>query len=278
MNILVTGRGTSGSWEIRGEQLGEAIGATVRRDAHDVKGFDIAILVKRASPLLLQRLHHAKVPIIYDVVDSWPQPHGNLWDAATCKSWLAQQVAMVKPRALVASTKAMADDCAGFGIPVLTLPHHARPRQITNPIRYQVRRVGYEGGAQYLGSWQTFVEAQCAKRKWTFVINPSALSELDIVIAMREVTGYAARNWKSNVKLANAQGTGTPCVVNREAGYLETQSGGEVFADTHEEVGRALTALTSWEARKAAHTKLRIGAPTLDAVAKEYKEWLLQLN
>ena len=44
MKILITGRGTSGSWKIRGEQLGQAIGATVAEQRVHVHDFHATIL------------------------------------------------------------------------------------------------------------------------------------------------------------------------------------------------------------------------------------------
>lgn len=272
MNLLVTGRGTSGSWAIRGEQLGRALSATVQREASKVKGYDLAIVVKRGRDDLLHRLHTAGVPIVWDIVDSWPQPAGNEWDAATCRQWLASQVERIKPIGIVASTKAMAADCKGFGVPMLTVPHHSRPHQQVNPIRERVQKIGYEGSVKYLGAWQAWFEVECASRKWSFVINPPHLADLDIVVAVRESTGYAARNWKSNVKLANAQGSGTPCILNREAGYIETATGGELFADTREDMVRAFDRLTDHETRKTAAAGL--WPPTLEMVAADYREWL----
>jgi hypothetical protein len=144
-----------------------------------------------------------------------------------------------------------------------------------NPIREKVKTVGYEGGENYLGSWRPWLEAECTRRGWRFVVNPQELADVDIVVAVREFTGYAARKWKSGVKLANAQGSKTPCVLMREAGYLETASGGERWADTKEEFVAAFDELTSVEARREAAGKLY--GPTLDAVADTYKRWLERL-
>lgn len=276
MKILVTGRGTSGSWAIRGEQLGKAIGATVERQAAKVKGYDLCVIVKRCPPDLLHRIRQAGLPIVYDVVDGYPQPHGNQWGRDECMGWLRGRIAELKPIGIVAATQAMAKDCAEFGVPVLALPHHARPGQRINPIRERVQKVGYEGGVQYLGKWQAIIESECAARGWQFVLNPAALADVDICVAVREADGYAARNYKSNVKLANAQGSGTPIICNREAGYIETATGGELFADTRDQMVKALERLTPHEMRKTAANGL--WAPQLHEVAQTYKEWLHQLK
>lgn len=270
-NVLITGRGTSGSWSIRGAQLGAAIGATVEPNASKVKGYQIAVVVKRPRADLLHRLETAGVPVVWDIVDSYPQPAGNEWDRDQCMAWLRSQVATIKPAGIVAATKAMAQDCAEFGVPVLALPHHARPGQMANPIRERVQTIGYEGGEQYLGHWRDLLEKESADRGARFVCNPASLSALDILVACRAASGYAARKWKSNVKLANAQGSGTPIICNREAGYLETASGAEYWADDETEMRIAFDALMSWDARRS----LKFVAPELEDVAETYKTWLL---
>jgi len=273
MKVLMTGRGTSGSWAIRGAQLGQAIGAAVVPNAMDVSPYDLAVLVKRPTSDLLQRLHRADVPVIWDIVDAWPQPGGNAWDRARCLEWLAGQVRAIRPAAIVAAARAMAQDCEGFGVPVLALPHHARPGLRLNPIR-PLKVLGYEGGQQYLGRWLPIIQRQCAVRGLQFVINPAEVAEVDVLLALRDCDGYAPRNWKSGVKLANAQGSGTPVICNREAGYLETASGAEHWADDEDELAVALDALTPIEARRTAAKVLRDAAPELDSIASTYLAWL----
>lgn len=274
MRVLVTGRGKSGSWVIRGEQLGSAIGAVVQPNAGSVRGFDACIVVKRPRLELLDKAHQSKVPIIWDVVDSWPQPNGNYWSKAECLRWLAEEVKVIKPAAIVAATQVMASDCLHFGVPVVSLPHHARPKQNVNPVRESVRVVGYEGGEQYLGHWKEIIERECKNRGWSFVVNPTSLADLDIVVAVRHQTGYAPRHWKSNVKLANAMGSGTPIICNREAGYLENASGVEQFADYPEEFLDAIEYLAPLQIRSEISKKLLNAAPSLENFAVYYSKWL----
>lgn len=274
MKVLVTDSGRSGSWRIRGEQLGAAIGATVESLAERVKGYDVAVVVKRPPADLVARLHRCGIPLVWDVVDAWPQPDGNDWTESACRSWLAERVAILKPAAIVAATQAMAADCSGFGVPVLALVHHGRPGQPVNLIRETVRHVGYEGGEQYLGHWRHRLEQACARRGWQFHVKPDRLADLDIVVALRDQQGYAPRHWKSNVKLANAQATGTPFIGCREAGYVETMSGAECWADTPGELDMELDVLAEYPTRVAAAITMRAAAPTLEGVAADYRQWL----
>lgn len=273
MHILMTGRGTSGSFQIRGVQLGQTIGATVMPNALDVAPYDVAVLVKRPTAELLERLRRANVRILWDIVDAWPQPAGNGWEREQCLKWLADQVAAIRPAGIVAATRAMAADCERFGVPVLALPHHARPGLRMNPIR-PLKVVAYEGGEQYLGRWIPIIKRLCAARGLEFVVNPTELAEVDLVLALRDCAGYAPRHWKSNVKLANAQGSGTPVICNREAGYLETASGAEQWADDEAELTAAFDALESTSTRLEAAKTLRAAAPSIDSVAATYVEWL----
>lgn len=278
VNVLITGRSRSGSWQIRGQQLGTAIGATVEIKARNVRGYRAVVLVKRPELNLLNRIHSAAVPIVWDVVDAWPQPEGNSWGRDTCMRWLREEVALIKPAAIVAATKVMEEDCAEFNLPTITIPHHAKPGQAVNPIRDKVAVIGYEGSEHYLGHWHWVLQEECQKRGWNFSINPARLANLDIVVAFRADRGYAAKKWKSNVKLANAQGTGTPCILNREAGYLETAISGAVWADSPDELHLALDYLTGAKTRRTTAEMLLAAQPKLETVAQEYKAWLNQLK
>ena len=275
----MTGRGgDAGSWKIRGEQLGKAIGATVEPNANSVKGYDLAVVVKRPRADLLTRLRQRGVPLVWDVVDAWPQPEGNLWERDQCMAWLRKEVETVRPEAIVAATQAMAADLQEItAAPVLALPHHARPGLARNPIRARIETLGYEGGEQYLGHWRERLENECEHRGWQFIVGPRSLAELDVVVALRSQQGYAARTWKSNVKLANAQGSGTPIVCSPERGYEETQKAGVMWAVHADGLRRSLDALLSQNFRLQLQQALMADAPQLEDVASRYKKWLMQI-
>lgn len=260
--------------------MGEAIGATVTPARLDVKGFDAAVLVKRPSAGLIERLRREKVPIIWDVVDAYPQPAALDWTETQCKAWLRASVEHIKPVAIVAATAVMARDCREFGVPVLWLPHHSRPDQQQTRIYPEVRKVGYEGSDHYLGKWLPVLQQQCAQRGWQFIVNPPALSCLDIVVALREATGYAAANWKSGVKMSNAVGSGTPVIYGAEAGCAEISHGAFDPVTTEQELSDQMTRLSQHRARAAMHANFLERAPALSlaSTAAKYKDWLCKLN
>ena len=72
MNLLLVGNG-KGSWTMRGEQLGAALGARVRTTptAEDWRWADLVILVKRAGAVFARQAHQAQVPIVWDALDFW---------------------------------------------------------------------------------------------------------------------------------------------------------------------------------------------------------------
>lgn len=271
MKILFTGRGTSGSWQIRGVQLGAALGADVQPMVSKTSA-DVVVAVKRIPDPLLAAIRGSYV--VWDVVDAWPQPRGNDWSAELCQAWLDSEFARIKPNAIIAATNKMADDCARFGVPVLWLPHHHRPGIEANPIREKIQTIGYEGAENYMAPWLPVIEADCRKIGAKFVINPRQLADLDVVLALRGSTGYAPRNWKSGVKLANAQGSGTPWIGCREIGYTETAAGGEKWADTDRELVKSIADLKDVDTRRNISAALRVGAFSVNDAAEKLRGFL----
>lgn len=279
LKVLLTGRGTYGSWNIRGEQLGEAIGATVQPQAESAAGYDAVVIVKRVQGnaiLRSARLHG--VPVIWDVVDAWPQPQGDAWTGDASLAWLRQSIRAIRPDGIIAPTRRMAQDLVSIvepGTAITTLAHHAWPGKPVNAIRPSVQSIGYQGGEKHLGAWSKVLSDEASRRGWQFVVNPPSLADVDIAIALRCETGYAPRNWKSNVKLANAQGSGTPIILARESGYLETASGAEFWADTAAELSDGLDWFSDHGRRIDASQRMLATAPRLADIAGEYRRWLL---
>lgn len=273
MRVLFTGRGTSGSWQIRGVQLGNAIGAYVEAQALHSKA-DLVVGVKRVSTQLADAYRGR---LVWDCVDAWPQPYGNEWDEAACKQWLASEIQRIKPVAVIAATNQMAMDLERFRLPVLWLPHHYRPGIETNPIRDEIKVIGYEGGAGYIEAWRPSIEWVCGRIGAKFVLNPPRLSDLDIVLALRGASGYAPRKWKSNVKLANAHGSGTPFIGSPETGYLELATGLEYWAEKHEDLAVSVSSLMSRDRRVHIQDEFLKSRLSLEEVSGRLKEWLGRL-
>lgn len=282
MKLLFTGRGTSGSWLIRAVQLAEAMGASAVPHA-SAEGFDVVVMVKRAPPETLLRVQAARVPLVWDIVDAWPQPLGNGWDRGECMRWLRDKLNEIRPTAVVAATKVMAEDVLELlpTMQVLTLPHHYWPAMRRVPVRTDRReggallQLGYSGGPQHLGAWGRWLTEVAPVAGYQFrVIEGIDLAELDVVVALRELNGYAPRAWKSNVKLANAQAAGLPIICGTEAGYRETSSGAECWADTRGGVLGWLAMLRSPAMRQDIGDRMAAAAPSIGAIARLYSEWL----
>lgn len=263
--MLITGKGTAGSFQIRGHQLGAAIGARV---GANLPRDGLTIMVKKGN------LKH----VVWDPLDFFPQPLSDNWTREQTIACFDAHVKQIEPIGIVAATRKMAHDAEKYGVPVLWLPHHCRPGLEQNPIREKVSRVGYEGSVKHLGRWKPILEAMCKRRGWEFVINPPSIASLDIVVAFREARGYPARFYKSNVKLANAQGSGTPIICNREAGYLETCGLGECWADTENELEQEFDRLEFHVERLWRSADLYNRRIELHTVAEQYLKWLRQLS
>ena len=120
------------------------------------------------------------------------------------------------------------------------------------------------------------IEAECSRRGWSFTVNPANLSDVDIVLALRDpaFSGYAQRSWKSNVKLANAHGSGTPFVGQPECGYVETASGCEYWAQDRAGLAMSFDWLESQSAREHVADRFRQCAYTVEQAAGDLRTFL----
>jgi hypothetical protein len=273
MKILVTGSGTSGSWTVRGEQIGRAMGATVkpRAELADMRAADVVLVVKRCPVSLHAALLASGRPWAYDIVDAYPQPGCNAWSGDESVAWLLTLLARLQPTTVIWPNHCMRRDGGGAGVVV---PHHGRPGIARNPIRERITLVGYEGSARYLdGGLAEAIEAQCRARGARFVINPAQLADVDVVVALRSAYwhSYAASHWKSGVKLANAHASGTPFIGARECGYEEIATGAEHWADSPTEIGDALDALAPQEARAAIARRFLASTLTVEEAAERIR-------
>lgn len=268
--ILFTGGGKAGSWKIRGEQLGGAIGTVKpRATLEDMRDADLVVLVKRPAPGQIEALQRSGKPWVWDLVDFYPQPECTGWSRKKAIGWVRDALRRAKPQGVVYPTCRMLDDCHQYGKNAVVYHHH-RPAIRHNPIRDRIQKVGYEGEATYLGDWGEAVEHECRRRGLEFVINPQELADCDVVVAFRgeHVNGYAQRHWKSNVKLANAHGSGTPFIGGQEIGYLETKTMDEFFCESPHELRYLLDLLEPRATRlEIQHKFLRYAYPLEKAAA-----------
>jgi hypothetical protein len=279
LRVLITGKGGgTGSWQIRGEQLGRAIGAEVfpQAEASEIRAADLVVAVKRTPERLIRALRAGGRPWVLDFVDGWPQPEGNEWPEKGAKRWLRDRLAILQPSAVVFPTTRMLGD-SGWKGPALVLPHHAWPKYERQPVAATVSRVGYEGAPDYLGKWRGVLERACAARGWEFVVNGD-LSSCQIGVALRDVGGYPAGAWKANTKLANCQALGLPALITPEEGYREFGSGAQTEILHAEHVGPVLDMLSDPGIRRNLGEQAYAATPRLADVAATYREWLCGLK
>jgi hypothetical protein len=253
VNILFTGSGKAGSWQIRGEQLGSAVGAAIHPQAsvQHIARSDLVVVVKRCPDSVLMELRRQKKQWVFDVLDCYPQPQCGFWSKRQSIEWVKNEIARLDPSAIIWPNRQMFIDC-GDDRPSCVLYHHFRPSISSHTPKARLLTVAYEGSEKYLDGWKPILADQCTQRGWSFVCNPSSISDADVVVALRasQYAGYAQVNWKSNVKLANAQGSGVPFIGQPEKGYLETASGSEIFIETKEQLSDAFDEVSSFEVRQ----------------------------
>ena len=269
MNILMVGAG-KGSWEMRGLQLGAALGARVVRDPSDsdLRWADMIVLIKRA--ILTQRVRAVQSgkPIVWDALDFWTQPFQNdlsqLSACAVLKSW-QRDVTLT-----VGATAAMAQS-AGNGF---YLPHHGHAGLHPTDARPECRVVGYDGNPIYLDWWSPVLRDACARRGWSFVINPPDLSAVDILVSLRGGIwdGWMCREWKSGVKIVNAILAGRPILTQDCAAARELQPDGMVI-ETASDLNLAPDEWADVERRAATVERSQRVAPlfALPAIAQAYR-------
>ena len=222
VRALFTSRSSAGAWQVRGVQMA-ATRANWRAlndpTDTDLAACDLLCVVKRPDPALIARARRRGKAIVYDIVDAWAQPDDGLryTTPAQARTLFAPVWRAIGADGYVFPTRRMAQDLGSLVRRGITLYHHHRPDIERNPVRSRVRTVGYEGG-DYLGEWRGRFEAACAARGLRFVSNPPRYTDLDIVILARGGAhgSFLARSYKSNIKLANAYGSGTPALVHVE--------------------------------------------------------------
>lgn len=277
MRVLITGRGLAGSWAIRGEQIGHAIGARVAPHANtqQCRNADVIVGVKRLSDSNLLAIRESGKPWIWDVVDAYPQPECSTWNRDQSLFWLISELDRLRPDGVIWPNSKMADDAQWVGRQEV-IYHHHRPNIRVNPIRERITTLGYEGSPKYLAGWEIAIDAACKAMGASFVVNPASMADIDVVLALRgpRWNGYPQRHWKSGVKLANAHGSGTPFIGMPEDGYQEIRTGCEYWIKTPAELVTSLQWLESQSAREEVSARFLQCALPIERVAEQYKTFL----
>ena len=276
MNVLMVGISRAGSWTIRGEELGAALGArrVFQPTGYDLAWADVVVLVKRAYKLW--RPGMTKAAVVWDTVDFWEQPAQNGYDEKRARVLLKSVLDQVQPDLVIGATEAMAEAAGG-----ICLPHHAQPLITAAPARETVQMVAYQGNPNYLGRWHGWLTEACQKRGWSFVVNPDRLSDADIVVALRDGhwDGWMPREWKSGVKYANAMAAGRPVITQPTAAWREMQPVSTAIESQEQLDG----ALDRWESHIDRHSvwqayDKRNDAYTVKAIAATYRTHLEALT
>lgn len=236
IRVLFTSKSSAGAWQIRGEQMAAMRTnwfASNQPTDEEISNCDVLCVVKKPVKEIVERARNLRKAIVFDIVDSWAQPADslkcqNLSDARDLfrRVWRAQQF-----DGYIFPTRRMQVDLGSLVSCGITIYHHYWPQIGQNPIREKVETVGYQGG-NFLGDWRYRLEEACADRNLRFIENPSSLTDLDVVVLARGGPhgGFLERNYKSNVKLANAYGSGTPALVHfKEMSAHDTDCGDVLF-------------------------------------------------
>jgi hypothetical protein len=236
INVCFTSRSSAGAWQIRGQQIAAMRSnwtAINKPTDKDLEQSDLICLVKKPDHSIIERARQMGKPIVFDIVDSWAQPEDGLryTNAEKARELFSRAWRNINADGYIFPTRSMQEDLGLLVEKKVTIYHHYWPQIQRNPIRERVAVVGYEGAA-YLGDWLPRIEKACADRGIKFVANPSDYACLDIVILVRGGPhgNFLSRHYKSNVKLANAIGSGTPVLAHfEEMSVHDTDTGDVLF-------------------------------------------------
>ncbi len=205
--------------------------AVIHPGADDLERFDLFCFIKRPDSKFLELVRRTEKPIVLDIVDGWKQPRdGFIYrDVSAARRLFKRLWNRIQADGYIFPTQTMHKDLGDLVSTSTTIYHHYYPLLRKNPVRSKVKTVGFVGKG--LGGWKSRLSKACKQRGIDFVINPKDHSELDIVVIVRGGTrgGFLARRYKSNVKLANAYGSGTPALVHADEMSAHDTDNGEVL-------------------------------------------------
>ncbi len=232
---------------------------------------DVIVVVKRIRDDLLATIRKSGKPWAYDIVDAYPQPTCSDWARDESLRWLRAHINRLQPDLVIWPNAQMQSDFGGGGVVAY---HHHRPGIEINSVRERIETIGYEGSPDYIAEWMPAILRESQRRGWAFLINPPRLADVDIVLALRgkRFNGYPQKHWKSNIKLANAHGSGTPFIGADECSYRETAAGGEMFVESADQLHDAFDALEPAAVRRRISEQFLAASKRTDiaSIAEEY--------
>lgn len=275
-----------GTYEMRGRQIATLRPEWTTQWEDGCYPVDVFVMVKKIDP----RATIAK-RIVYDVIDPWGQKDGRddgakipNDDAAReyfKRRWRWRQ--FINVNGYIFTNRVMRKHMEPLteGAKTITIYHHYQPGIALNPVREQALYVGYQGKAIFLAEWADKLDAICKRLGMTFVVNPKSLARVDIAVAVRGgiYANFFSHKYKSNIKLANCYGSGTPCVVWPEASYLETACPEVRFFETERELEDRLAELRDYKLRCRIHEAFLNAAPnySIDRIILHYERFFSDL-
>lgn len=274
-----------GSFAMRGVQIAAMRDGWSAEWEAGCRPADAFVMVKKPDP----RGRTARL-LVWDVVDPWPQKEGNnagarITSVGEARAWFMNHLDRLcrmvgrRPDLFIFPNAAMWKDLRRIARrPSHVIYHHYDPSYQINVIRPQAKVLGYTGNKHFLGEWAEILPRVAEKFGMEFRCSGDP-SKADIVVLVRggEHRNFLTTRYKSNVKLANCYGTGTPCVAWPEKSYMETACEEVRFFETVEQLEEAIEDLMPYRARQRAKEAFLEEAPrySIEAVVRKY-EWLLE--
>ena len=285
--VCFTGNVKAGSWQIRGEQISSERSnwaALPNPSRSDFVNFDVLCVVKKLNSKIVSSARDQGLHIVYDIVDSWRQPRDGLkcHSVEDARVLFRKKWKKIDADLFIFPTEQMLIDLGDLVPKGQVIYHHYRPGIPLNPIRDQVLTVGYEG-ADFLGEWKSRLEESCRQMGVTFVTNPLNYSDIDVVVLARGGlhANFLSHRYKSNVKLANAYGSGTPALVHiAEQSAHDTDCGNVLYFSDIGSFDQQLDLLiNNLELRRSISNSFLLAAKNyeISSIAKEYEDMFSNL-
>lgn len=286
--MCFVGRAQAGSYQARAVQLAACRpewSASPQLTPEQILGHDLFVFVKWAAPRPMRLLRRLGKRVVFDLLDGWEQPADDrrVRDLAGARALYHARQGELDLDAVIFATRAMQEDLGSLWPAGEVIYHHHRPGLAPVALRETPRLVGYEGEPAFLGPWADELQRACAELGLRFVINPPALEQVDLGVAVRGGAhdGWLTRRYKSNVKLANLYALGIPALVQAGAcAYEETACPGLPRFATPAELRAALRALLPLEARRRLQAAQLAAAPAFApaAIADRYAALFARLT